>query len=146
MGVKKSGVKGGSKKATGIDDMKEQCDECPLKTGKIPVIAKGLEMNSKRLCTIENRCDDRRKECVPVISSKVSLKVFWPVVIIFTAITGGMITFISTSNASSQRDHNEIHKELNNEIKQMNHNIYQEIRTISEDVKVIKARIENGGG
>lgn len=146
MGARKPGDQGGSQKATGIDEMKEQCDECPLKTGKIPVIEKGVEMTSKRLCALEHRCDDRRKECGPIISSKVSLKVFWPVVIIFTAITGGMITFISASNASSQKDNNEIHKEINTEIKQMNHNIYQEIRTISGDIKVIKAKIENGGG
>lgn len=146
MGAKKPGDLGGIEKATGTDDMTEQCEDCPLKTGSIPVIAKGLEMTAKKVCAIELRCEDRRKECGPIISSKVSLKVFWPIVIIFITITGGMITFISASNASSQRDNNEIHKEINTEIKKMNHNIYQEIRTISGDIKAIKVQIEKNGG
>lgn len=126
--------------------MIEQCEDCPLKTGKIPVLTKGLEVTSKRLCLLEMRCEDRRKECFPVISSKVGWKVFWPIVIIFVTITSGVIGFISSSNSTYRADHNILHKELNNEIKQMNRDIYQEIRQISGDIKVIKAKIENGGG
>lgn len=129
----------------GTNDMREQCEECPLKTGKIPVIAKGLEMTAKKVCALEVRCEDLRKETFPAISSKVGWKVFWPVVVIFISVTGGMISFINSSSASYQRDHNDIHRELNNEIKQMNRDIYQEIRVISGDIKAIKVKIENGG-
>ena len=127
----------------GLNNMREQCEDCPLKTGQIPVIDRGLELTTKRICAVEIRCEDLRKETFPAISSKVGWKVFWPVVVIFVGITSGMITFISSSNASYQRDHTEIHRELNSEIKTMNHNIYQEIRTISGDIKAIKVKMSS---
>jgi hypothetical protein len=136
---------------TPYNPKKNQCDACPLKIGSIPVLEKGSEMTSKRINVLEQLYHDRMKECTPVINSKVGWKVFWPIIITFIGIISAIFTFTLNSQQTYQedqkqyqRDHNVLHKEMTDEIRDNNRLLNDKVQQISEDVTVIKTKV-NGG-
>lgn len=59
-------------------------------------------------------------------------------------IGGGIIAYVADAQTDYQAQHSTIHRELNTDLKEMNIQITKEIRAISEDVKVIKSKLEKG--
>lgn len=126
------------------ESQKTQCNLCPLKTGEIPILKTATETTTNRLCALLRQCEERRKECQPHISSKVSLKVFWPIVILFVGITSTIIAYSLNAQDAYRLEHANLHKDLNHEIKEINLELRTKVEQISKDVTIIKTKVEQG--
>ena len=139
------GMSGGEEIAPVPENHFERCDGCPLRSGAVAVAKEGLDMITRRVCAIEQRCMTKPVNCLDAISSKVPNKVFWPIVTIFVVITGSVIGFSLSSHKEYQRDHNSIHQQMETEKKRVNSEIIEKVNEIHTDIAVIKTEIKNGG-
>jgi hypothetical protein len=119
-------------------DYAEICRNCPWHDG----IEKTLAIVKEKACGMSKKCDDRRGAMWPHIHSKISKREFWAVLLVFVAILTTIIGFIANGQASYQKDHTVLHREITTDMKDQREKVSDKISEINENVAVLKTLAE----